>query len=142
MTNTFNRGYGRKPGHRRKACEENYSKREHKAQIDKALAEYYAKYGVVETAATCIREPTIAERIAAMLGNNEHCWKTSSGVSFAALVLDHSPTATHYPYDSITRFVFRDRSAIIETPDHWAVETKTRNVHTLRKEKELSCNRV
>lgn len=141
MSNVFNKVHSckRKP----RPYEEEYSKREHKKQIDKALVEYYAKrdahQALVDEAnaaydAFCAeyKAPTIAERIAQKLGNNR-CWETPEGATFDELVYGQFPVVTCHPNlpGHVVRYGFSDHSAIVETLRYWFVETKDKNIRTL-----------
>ena len=144
MSNVFNKVHSckRKP----RPYDEDYSKREHKAQIDKALVEYYANRDARQTLideanaaydAFCAeyKELTIAEQIAKELGNDNRHWESSKGVAFAVLVYDQLPVVTHHPNlpGHVVRYGFSDHSAIVETLHYWFVETKDRNIRTLCK---------
>jgi hypothetical protein len=140
MSNVFNKVHSckRKP----RPYEEDYSKREHKAQIDEALVEYYANRDARQTLideanaaydAFCAeyKALTIAEQIAQELDNDGQRWESSKGVSFAVLVYDQLPVITHHLQNNVVRYGFSDHSAIVETLHYWFVETKDRNIRTL-----------
>lgn len=140
MSSVFNRVHSCK--RKQRAYEEDYSKRAHKKEIDKALVEYYAtrdaRQALVDEAnaaygAFCAeyKAPTIAEQIAKELGNDGQRWISSKGVTFAVLVYDQLPVITCHLQNNIVRYAFRDGSAIVETLRYWFVETKDRNIRTL-----------
>lgn len=140
MSSVFNRVHSCK--RKQRPYEEEYSKRAHKKQIDEALVEYYANRDarqiLIDEAnaaydAFCAeyKEPTIAERIAQELGNDNRCWVTSEGTTFAVLVYDHLPVITCHLQNTVIRYAFSDHSAIVETLHYWFVETKDKNIRTL-----------
>lgn len=66
---------------------------------------------------------TTAEKNAAMLGNDGQTWETTDGKTLGELALAAGAhTETHPEKHYLTRYVFDDGSAIVESEGAWDIE--------------------
>lgn len=92
---------------------------------DAALAYLTAfSWQVVDWRDKFIENPTNAELVASMLGNDGTRWETVSGVPFDALVGGNAVKTTDDTRE-LTRYEFPDGSAIVAGDSGWDIEGST-----------------